>query len=79
MRVKVAKWGNSLALRLPKGLTSELGLVEDGTVELGIHDGQLYVKPVPKAYSLDDLLAQMTEENLHGELDWGSSVGAEFS
>lgn len=74
---KIAKWGNSLALRLPKALASELGWGEDVRVELEVRGGELVVKPLPKVYSLEELVAQITDENRHGELDWGSPRGAE--
>jgi len=78
MHGKMAKWGNSLALRLPKALTSELGIVEDTLVEMEIRGGELIIKPVPKIYSLEDLVGQITDENRHDELDWGAVQGAEF-
>jgi len=75
---KIAKWGNSLALGLPKSLTSELGLAEDALVEIEVRGGELVIKPVPKSYSLTELVAQISEENRHDELDWGPAQGAEI-
>ena len=79
MRAKITRWGNSLALRLPKSLSSELGLSEDGIVELRVSDGRLLVEPVKTAPTLEELVAGITPENRHQEVDWGPAVGGEFS
>jgi len=79
MKAKVARWGNSLALRLPKSLTSELGIGEDSQVELTIIDGQLVMKSAPHIPTLEELVAGITPENRHEEMDWGPAVGSEFS
>jgi antitoxin MazE len=78
MRVQVRKWGNSLALRIPNSFASEAALSLGAYVDLTIQDGRLVVTPVAKPkYALQDLLARVTPENLHGELDAGPGVGAE--
>lgn len=80
MRAKVKKWGNSLGLRLPKTLAKELGIEEDGQVEMLVLQGKLVIQPVrPENYSLDTMVEQITPENCHGESDWGGAVGAEFA
>ncbi len=79
MKAKVARWGNSLALRLPKNLTEELGILEETVVECEIQSGALVVKPIPASYSLDDLVSQINENNRHQETDWGPSQGAELA
>lgn len=78
MKAKVARWGNSLALRLPKSLTSELGLREDSLVEIHIVDGQIVVKSASQVSSLEELVAGITPDNRHQEMDWGPAQGAEF-
>jgi antitoxin MazE len=78
MRARVQRWGNSLALRIPKTFATETGLESGSEVELTLDDGRLIVTPLaPTSYDLDELLAQVTPENLHGEVDTGSSVGDE--
>lgn len=78
METRVHKWGNSLALRIPKPLATEVGLQHNSAVELWVDDGKLVIVPVVKpALSLDELLAQVTAENLHREIDVGSAVGNE--
>jgi antitoxin MazE len=75
----VAKWGNSLAIRIPQNLAKEIHLAEGAEIDLGIVDGNLVVKPrTQKRYSLDELVNAITPENLHGEIDSGAAVGNEF-
>ena len=78
MRVRVQKWGNSLALRIPKSFAAETALDPGAEVDLTVEDGRLVVTPLAVAvYSLDELLAGVSSSNLHGELDPGSAVGVE--
>jgi antitoxin MazE len=75
----VAKWGNSLAIRIPQNLAKEIHLAEGAEIDLGIVDGNLVVKPrTRKRYSLDELVNAITPENLHDEIDSGVAVGNEF-
>jgi antitoxin MazE len=78
MTSRVQKWGNSLALRIPKPLAAEVGLKDNSPVELSLCEGKLIVTPSAKpTTSLDDLLAKVTKKNLHGEVDTGPARGAE--
>ena len=78
MKARVQKWGNSLALRIPKTFAAEVGLDRDALVDLSLRDGKLIVEPLPKPpLSLDELLAAVTPENLHGEVDTGPPMGRE--
>jgi len=78
MKTKVQKWGNSLALRIPKPVADELGLAQDSIVELTMTKKTLVVAPAPKGtLRLADLLEKVTPENLHGEVDFGSPMGRE--
>ncbi len=72
------KWGNSLALRIPTSFAAEARLAEDTPVELSLVDGRLVIQPLAQAEpTLDELLAGVTDENLHGEWDTGPAVGRE--
>ena len=72
MKARVQKWGNSLALRIPKTFASEVGLDPNSPVEMSLRDGKLIVVPVDKPkFTLKELLAKVTEENLHDEVDTG--------
>ena len=79
MRAKIQRWGNSLAVKLPKPFAEEAGLEPHSAVELSVVQGSLVVTPLPEsAWSLEDLLAQVTDENIHEEIDTGSPVGREI-
>jgi antitoxin MazE len=79
MQTQVKKWGNSLALRIPKAFAEEMAIAMDTSVEVSIVKGKMIVTPLlgSKTYSLDDLLSQITDENLHREVDTGDAVGNE--
>ena len=77
MNAVVQKWGNSLALRIPKAVAEHFGLTEESAVELVITETELVVRPARPVYALDDLLAQITPENMHDEADFGTPQGAE--
>jgi antitoxin MazE len=74
----VAKWGNSLAVRIPQNLAKEMEIMEGAEVELAIVEGSLVIKPKTRPrYSLEELLAEITPENLHREIETGDAVGNE--
>lgn len=78
MQTKVQKWGNSLALRIPKAFADEIAIAPDSPVEVIIIDGKLVVVPIEEPeISLEELLASITPENLHGEVSTGTAVGHE--
>ena len=78
MKTRVQKWGNSLALRIPKSFAVEARLGEDTPVELSLVEGKLVIQPLAReSLSLDELLRGVTEQNLHGEWDTGPAVGRE--
>jgi antitoxin MazE len=78
MDATVQKWGNSLALRIPKSVAKDLGLSQGSAVELAVVDGEVVLKPKKaRKASLSGLLREVTPENLHGEADWGGSTGQE--
>ena len=78
MTSKVQKWGNCLALRLPKALADEFRLQQGSAVELRVVRGRLIVEPQRAPhYSLDDLLKKVSRHNLHAEIKTGRPVGRE--
>lgn len=78
MKARVQKWGNSLALRIPKPLADEVGLRENSSVELSLREGELVIAPVARQeLDLEQLLAGVTEETLHREVDTGPAMGGE--
>ncbi len=78
MKTRVERWGNSLAVRIPKAFAEEIRLGCDSEVDLSVRDGVLLVSPTTRRkYTLDELLAGITDENRHDEIDTGASVGNE--
>jgi antitoxin MazE len=78
MKTRIQKWGNSLALRIPKSFAIEVGLMNDTSVDVSLTKGKLIVVPIEKpGVTLKKLLAQITAENLHHEIDSGPAVGIE--
>jgi antitoxin MazE len=78
METTIKKWGNSLALRIPKSLAQEAGLYYELSVKLSVVDGKLVITPLehPKL-DLEAMLAQITEDNRHSEVHFGPAVGKE--
>ncbi len=79
MRSHIQKWGNSLALRIPKSVAAEAGLQKESAVDISLADGKVVVSPIIKpAYTLKKLLAGISTDNLHGEVDAGTARGNEI-
>lgn len=70
MRGAIAKWGNSLALRLPHGLARDAGLYEGASVDIVLEGGRLVVSRIRPRYALDELMADYRPDHRHGETDW---------
>jgi antitoxin MazE len=78
MHVKVKKWGNSLAVRLPKPLAEDAEVKEGTILNLAVSAGRVVATPVAaRKWSLKQLLARVNKKNLHAEVDFGSPVGRE--
>lgn len=78
MRAAIQKWGNSLALRIPKSLAEDSSIQQGSVVDISLARGKLVITPVAEpTYSLDQLLAGVTKKNCHGEIDTGPPVGRE--
>jgi antitoxin MazE len=78
MHVRVQKWGNSLAVRIPKPLAEDAEVREGTVLNLAVSDGRVVATPVQKRkLSLRQLLAGVKRKNLHAEIDFGRSVGRE--
>jgi len=79
MQTKIKKWGNSLALRIPKSFAVDANLRQNELVDLSIDKEKIIITPIGgKEYSLDELLESVSESNLHGEFDTGAPVGKEI-
>lgn len=78
MTTQIAKWGNSLALRIPKSLAAEVNVQDGDAVEVSVEAGALVVRPARKRYTIEELVADMTPDDRERELDWGRPVGKEI-
>ena len=77
MQTQIGKWGNSLAVRIPGAYAKDLHLQEGMELDVALVDGGILLRPRRKEYTLEELIAQITPENRHGDTDWGPPVGRE--
>ncbi|EBY5370869.1 AbrB/MazE/SpoVT family DNA-binding domain-containing protein [Escherichia coli] len=78
-QVTVKKWGNSPSVRLPAAIVRAASLQVDDVVELSVEDGKITIVPVrTREYTLEALMAGVSGDNIHGEIDFGKSVGKEL-
>ena len=77
MRTRVQKWGNSLAVRIPKPFAEGAGLKPSSEIEVSLEKGEVRLTPVRPRWKLRQLLAEVTKKNLHAETDSGPVVGRE--
>jgi len=79
MKSTVQKWGNSLAIRIPKSFATEIDLSQGSEIDLVLFENKIQIEPIKKKkLTLDELLSQVTEENIHGEVGTGAPVGKEI-
>lgn len=79
MRIRIQKWGNSLALRIPKAFAVQSKIKEDEYVTLSLKENQIVIIPEPeKKYTLKELTSAINLKNLHKEIDSGNKTGAEI-
>jgi antitoxin MazE len=74
---QIAKWGNSLGLRLPKSIALEAQVDEGDTVDVSVKNGAIVIRPSRPSYSLAQLVVRITPRYRHGESDWGAPAGGE--
>jgi antitoxin MazE len=78
MKTTIQRWGNSLAVRIPKTLAQETAFDEGDEVDVRADDDRIVVeRPQPKYYRLGDLLAAVTKANRHEAVDYGAPAGRE--
>ena len=79
MQTKIQKWGNSLALRIPKSFALNVNIKQNELVDLSIEKGKIVIMPIAqKEYSLEELLEGVSENNLHSEFNTGAPTGKEI-
>ncbi|OWJ90070.1 PbsX family transcriptional regulator [Paracoccus yeei] len=78
MRAVVKMWGNSASVRIPAAILGESGLRVDQTVNVRSEHGRVIIEPYHEIEAdLSDLIAGMTPDNIHEEVDFGGSRGQE--
>ena len=78
MTTTIQKWGNSLAVRLPKETLRRLRIKEGAKVDVGTDQRRIIIKPTPKQKpTLREIVGAITSENRYEKIDWGNSVGKE--
>jgi len=79
MQVRVQKWGNSLALRIPESFARQIKIEQGSYVDLSTVEGKLIAIPIEEQeYSLEQLIAGITDQNIHAEFDTGKAAGKEI-
>jgi antitoxin MazE len=77
-KAQLAKWGNSLAVRIPVRVVETARLREGDEVTLAVgKDGAVVMRPAQRKYQLHELVSKITARNRHEETDWGRRVGKE--
>ncbi len=75
---QLARWGNSLALRIPKPLAEDAQLREGDPVTVTVdREGGLVIKAARRRYKLEQLVSRISAKNRHEEVDWGRPKGRE--
>lgn len=74
----VAKWGNSLAIRIPKNVAEKIKLIEGTAISIDVIDDNIIITPEKPKYTLEELLSGASSEDFEGEYDWGEPVGDEI-
>ena len=78
MQARIQKWGNSLAIRIPKAFVKEAHVAYGTAVDLSVADGKIVIDPHRgPEYRLEDLLKGVTKRNRHAEVETGAPVGQE--
>ena len=78
MRVIVKKWGNSASVRIPTAIMEAAHLELDAAVDISEENGRIVIIPLrDPEYDLDDLLAKITDQNMHEASDFGALEGME--
>ncbi len=78
MKILIQKWGNSLAVRIPKSLADDIRVRQGAAMDLTLQKGSLILKPVKATvYSLKQLVEKVSSKNCHREFSAGAKVGKE--
>jgi antitoxin MazE len=78
VHIRILQSGDDVALVIPRSVADAARLEPGGVVDASVQDGKLIVAPADRPrYTLEELLAGVTDENRHGEISTGPAVGEE--
>ena len=77
MRARVARWGNSLGIRIPREIADKAGMAEGSEIEIEAKGERVVIAPARRRYKLEELLKGMTPKAMHEAFDWGPDRGRE--
>lgn len=77
MKARMVKWGNSLAVRIPKAVVERARLKEGDSLEIESSEGQIEIRRVGRVPTLNQLVSQITPENRYAEVSTGAETGKE--
>ena len=77
MVTSVQRWGNSLAIRIPKAFAAQAQISEDTDVDISVNGDTITISPARREWTLSELVNKITPSNQHREIDWGTSTGNE--
>ena len=76
-QAQVVKWGNSLAVRIPKTIAKAARMKEGDSIVIEVSKQGIELRPVETIPTLEELVAQITPENRHEEISMGTERGRE--
>jgi antitoxin MazE len=77
-KTQVMKWGNSLAVRIPKAVAEKVRIREGDPILIEARKGCVEIRSVERIPTFEELVAQITPENRYDETDWGADAGKEI-
>jgi antitoxin MazE len=78
MKARIARWGNSLGVRIPSDIAGRVGLTDGDTVEIEAKGDRVVISPTRRRYKLEELLDGMTPKEVRKAFDWGPERGREI-
>ncbi len=79
VKTQLAKWGNSMAVRIPKAIAEAARLRPGDPLEMAVEEsGTVRIRKKKGKQKLSQLVAAITPANLHSETDWVAPAGKEL-
>ena len=77
MVTTIQRWGNSLAIRIPKAFAAQAQFGENTSVDISVEGDRIIVSPARREWKLDEMVAKIRPSNRHSEAEWGEITGKE--